>query len=490
MPFSRVWILGVFFLCGQLVPAQTISARLDLSKRDPKPEFYEYVSADQGVVTFGPMSRVSTRFLGIHKYNANLKEQWEKSVIEQNGRKNIDFMSVIGENILVFVSEFFPKEKVIKTYYYRYDLEGNTLAEEELMSVYPNQPEQKVELQYVLSPNKRKLLAYKNLENKREAERIKYYLFDYQGDFVQNGELTLRYPDNRFRIRSIRVSNAGDIFVLGKFDPNNWINDRDFKYLIYRQDLDTEQTEEFLIDFGDRFISDLTFRVDRDGNMLVAGFYSNRGEDQLAGITFQQINPLGEVIRQNSQPFSEEFLRYFLSKGQINRGRELSDFYIRPEDGIILRSDGGVLLLAEKIYKTYITYRDQFNYPVDREVFHFDDVILISINGRGEIDWQAIVDKAQQSETPQNLSFFNAIGPEGTYIFYEYKPRRAGINIYYNLVGFDGQVDNRKPLLRAFDYGDEFYPRFCQQISNDEAIMVYTQKGGRILSVVRVSLAE
>lgn len=490
MHISRLLILGISLLLFQTGTAQTITARLDLTKKDPKPSFYEYVPSDGGIVTFGPMSRATSRQQGLVKYNARLKQAWKQTVFEQNGRKNIDFMSVIGENILVIVSEFFPREKIIRTYYYRYALDGTPIVEEELLSIFPNQKEQKVELQYVLSPNKRKLLAYKNLEAKREAETIQYYLFDYQGDFVQNGEMSLRYPDNKFRIRSIRVSNQGNVYVLGKFDANNWVSDRDFKYLIYRQDLKTEETTEFQVDLGNLYISDLAFRVDRDENMLIAGFYSNRGEDQSAGILFQQINPLGEIIRENSEPFSREFLRYFLSKGQIERGRELSDFFLRAEDGIVLRSDGGVLLLAEKFYLTYITYRDQFNTPVDQKIFHFDDVILISINPRGEIDWQAIVDKAQQSESPENLSFFNAIGPNGTYVFYEYKPRRAKVNIWYNRVGFDGEVNPRKPLLANFDYGDQFFPRYSTQISNSEALMVYTQRGGKILSVVKVNFAE
>jgi hypothetical protein len=473
-------------LIAQL-PAQEIIARLDLGRRDPQPDFYEYSPQDGGMVTLGPTSRVSSRYVGLVKYDASLREQWKAQVLEQNGNRNLDFATVIGRNILVFMSEFFPKEKVIKTFYYAYDLDGKQIADQELLSVYPNQKEQKVDLQYVLSPNKRRLLCYKNLQNRREAEKILYYTFDEEGDVVRNGEIDIRYPDERFRVRSLRVSNQGNIYVLGQFFARDRVrNPNDFKYLIYAYDVTREAGVELPIDIGGRYITNLAFRLDREENLYLAGFYSNQDEEQLAGTLFQKISPDGTLLQDATQPFDPSFLSNYLSSGQIDRGRELRNFQMDPDDGIILRSDGGVLLLAEQFYVTYQTYRDQFGFWVDREIYHFDDVVLTSISNTGAIEWQSIVEKTQQSDQPSTLSFFNAIGAQGVYIFYEYKPRRQDFNLYYNRVGIYGDVDRRKPLLRDYNYGNEYYPRYSEQISNDEAIMVYFHSRGRGLSVVKV----
>ena len=159
-----------------------------------------------------------------------------------------------------------------------------------------------------------------------------------------------------------------------------------------------------------------------------------------------------------------------------------------PIDGIALRSDGGVLLIAEKFYLTQQTYRDNFGALIERKIYHYEDVILTSVNQNGEIEWHAIVDKFQQSDNPSSLSFFNVISPSGAYIFYEYKPRRADLNVYYNLVGIEGQVSDRIPLINSYNFGNEFYPRYCEQISNSEALMVYFQNRGRTLSVVKVRI--
>ena len=484
--------LSLALLWSTPLPAQTITARLDIGRRDPKPDFYVYSPSDQGLVTMGPNSKASSRFVGLVKYGPDLKRQWKKTVLEQNGNKNVDFVTIIGPNIFVFVSEFFPKEKVIKTYYYGYDLEGNQIADEAILSIYPNQKEQKVDLQYVLSPNKRQLLCHKNLEKKREAETILFYIFDDEGDYVQNGEIDIKYPDNRFKIRSLWVSNEGNVFVLGAADLSSGLgrsNDAR-KYLLYRYDVTTQQGIEIPIDLGTRFISELAFRLDRDENIYVAGFYSNQGGEQIAGTLLQKISPQGQLLQNSIQAFDANFLSNYLSSGQIERGKELRNFYMKPQDGIILRSDGGVLLIAEKFYITYQSYRDMYGYWVDRERYHYEDVILTSISGNGQMEWNAIVDKNQVSENRAHLSYFNAIGPQGTYIFYEYQPRRNALNVYYNTIGIDGYVSERQALIKDFHFTDEFYPRYCEQISNDEAIMVYMQNKGKMLSVIKVDLGE
>lgn len=466
-----------------------IVARLELGKRDPKPDFYEYSPVDGGLVTLGPANRTSSRYLGLVKYDANFKEVWKQRVLEQNGRKNIDFVSVVGPNIFVFVSEFFPEEKVIKTYYYQYDLNGELVTDEEILSIYPNQKEQKVELQYVLSPNKRRLLCYKNLRNNREAEQVLYYLFDDQGNYVQSGEINTMYPDNRLRVRTVRVSNEGNVYLLTQFTQGNRVRDvDDMKYIIYRHDIRAQQSTELKIELGDKYISDLAFRLDREENIYVAGFYSNRGTDEIVGTLFQQIAPDGRILLNAAERFNEEFLRNYLSSSQIDRGRELKNFYLDSEDGIILRSDGGVLLIAEKFFVTYQSYRDIYGYWTDREVFHYEDVILTSVSSSGEIEWHAIIDKNQVAESPSSLSYFNAIGPSGAYIFYEYKPRKLPLNIYYHIVDITGEVTDRIPLVRDYRYGNEFYPRFSEQISNNEAIMVYFENRGRKLSVVKIRM--
>lgn len=475
--------------------SQDIVAKLELGSRDPKPEMYEYCPTNKGLVTLGPVSVASSRTYGLVKYDAELRREWTKEVFEQNGRRHLDLMSVVGNNIFVFVSEFFPKEKVIKTLYYKYDMEGGVLAKDEVLSVYPNQQEQKVDMQYELSPNKRKLLCYKDLRTRREAEQILYYLFDEAGDLVQNGELKFKYPDEQFSVTDLRISNDGNIFILGKYYAvSKTATVNDYSYIAFRYDLATNTMEEIKLDFNKKIITNLAFRLDKEENMYVAGFYSNIGSDRINGTIYQKISNDGEVTIRTSEEFSEEFKAKFMSPRQAEKGRELTNFYMHNDvndNGIVLRSDGGVLLMAERFYTTYQSYRDIYGYWVQQTLYHYEDVILTSIAPDGKIEWQSIIDKSQAGTNPQALSYFHTIGEKGVSVFYDYVERKMGSNLYYNVVDMNGETSARKPLFpdnKHYRWNNEFYPNFCEQINNSEAILVFYTNNGKGLSVLKIKI--
>lgn len=489
---KRFWLFYIGILIFLPVFSQQEIARLELGNRDPKPEFYEYCPTDKGLVTLGPMTTVSTREYGLIKYDQNLKKQWMKPVFEQNGRKHLDLLTVIGENIMVFVSEYFPKEKVVKTFYSAYDLKGKAIIEDQVLTVYPNQTEQKVDLSYILSPDKRKLLCFKDLSLRREADQVKYYLFDDQGEREQDGEIIFKYSDDKFSLVDLRVSNEGNIFALGKHFPagKNTMSDN-YRYLLFRYDRSNSNLQEIKIEFDTKIITDLAFRLDKDENVYLAGFYSNMSSSRIIGTIFRKISGTGQTLTEAVEEFSDEFKAKFLSQGQIERGKELANFSMhhdQNDNGIILRSDGGVLLMAERYYQTYQTFRDVYGYWTQQTMHHYEEVILTSIDPSGKIEWHAIVDKNQVDLNPSRCSYFYAIGEKGAYIFYDYSPRKQGPNVYYNLVEMDGQTSVRIPLFKDYRFGNEYYPQFSYQVSNNEALIVYYTRNGRGLSMVRMKI--
>ena len=63
------WILGLSLLWTGSIQAQEVVARLDIGKRDPKPDFIEYSPVDKGLITMGPTSRTSSRYYSVAKYS-------------------------------------------------------------------------------------------------------------------------------------------------------------------------------------------------------------------------------------------------------------------------------------------------------------------------------------------------------------------------------------------------------------------------------------
>lgn len=481
----RAAFSAILLLSPWLLAAQEVTARLDLGRREPIPYYVEHAPGDNGVVTFGPASKASTRFLAVRKYDANLKLEWSKDVIEQSTRKNVDFLAVIGQRILIFISEPMPKDDIIRNYYYSYDLQGNLVEDEATLALLPNEREQKVSLQYEFSPNQRRLLCFKSLRKGTGAETVLYYQFDESGEFVENGEIVLDYPDNRFSILDLAVTNQGNLAVLGRFNQStNVLGGEAYQYLAYWYDTRQQRGQEYRIDLGGKFISDLAMRVDRNENIYLAGFYSNRSTDNLAGTLLQVMRPDGSLLINATYPFDADFLRNYMTANQVDRGRELRDFQLRD---IVMRSDGGVVMVAEWAYTVTRSYRDIYGMWVDRTLYYYRDLVTTSVAPNGAIEWNAIVPKEQVTERPTKTFSFG-VGQESLFLVFQDRPRGMRDNIYFHPISLQGQQLPPQPVVKDFRPGSAFSALNSIQITNTQMLVMLYQPRNRGFTVLKVNL--
>jgi hypothetical protein len=486
----RTYPLYLFlFILGTLhfsnLSAQKVEAALYLGKKEPKPTWFEYSPKDKGLVTLGQLSRTSSRYIGIFKYDQQFSRQWQKTLFEQNGRLAVDHLAVLGDNIVVFVSEDFPKEEQVVVWAYQYDLKGNLLKNRIEVNRGPRQKKERMTLNYTLSPNKKQLLCFQKVSKKGENEKLKFFVFDEKFRAPVEGGLEIPWTSDKFDLRAIRVGNNGEVFILGRVDQglntaaDNWL------HYMYRYDPNLKDAIEIKLDFQDNFVTDLNFRTDRENNILIAGYYSRRAPGSIAGVFYQRIDGItNKAVVETYHPFDEAFMGKYLSQRQLEKGKELNNFFL---DKIIPRSDGGVLILGEQYYVTVNTYRDIYGYWFNQTFYHYDDVLVTSISGDGKMEWTSVVYKRQMSENSSQLSYFDVVSTDRLFLFYEYREKDAGPNVYYQTIDFDGQVSARKPMFPEYKAADVFYRSFCEQVNNQEAILVYFQQRRKVFSLIKLS---
>lgn len=475
-------LLAVASAC--YLPAQTIVSRLDISKRDAFPESIHYCAADGGFVTFGRMSAKSSRFYGINKYNGNFEKEWTKQVLESTGKNRVDFISVIGEKIFVFITDLNTRDDKVRTSFRTFDLAGNALVEQEVFSTVDNDPQSRGDFRYALSLNKKVLVVYRNLNNKMDHEQTEYYLFDEERGKFAGGRIEMPYSDEKFQVRNVVVSNDGSIFILGKNYLVNTVNSPDdYDFILFRFDTETSTLDDYKVGFGNNFITDLNMKVDKHGTVYLAGFYSERSSSQIIGTLYQRLDEDLKPEISEARKFSDSFLDDFLSDRQIENGKELKNFYL---DDIILRSDGGLLLIAERFYITYNSFLDLYGYWVDQKIYHYDEIIVNSLGADGSLEWSAVVFKRQSSDNNEHLSYVDVVSGADLYLIYQYQPKRETETLYYNAVSMDGKVEERAPFLGIMPDNTLLFPRLCEQISNSEGLMVYYSERDRHYTIAKV----
>ncbi len=145
------------------------------------------------------------------------------------------------------------------------------------------------------------------------------------------------------------------------------------------------------------FLNDLHMEIDELNKKLVfAGFYSEMNSTSSAGIFTATFSVDSQKITKHTESFKAKFLNEFVTEQTVNRGTELINYFL---DHMVLRSDGGLLLVAESNYVTESTnYNSYYQMYTTSYTYHYDNVLLFSVQPNGKIDWEQIIRKNQVSD--------------------------------------------------------------------------------------------
>jgi len=377
---------------------------------------------------------------------------------------------------------------------------------------------------FQISKDSTKLLVYNDLPyEKKQPERFGFHVFDQNFKLVWEKNIILPYPGNQFTVEEYRVDDQGNVYLLGVlYEDEAKLRRRGtptYKYVILAYSQNGEMAEEYRIDLPDKFITDLTFRVAGDGMLTCSGFYSEKGTYSIKGTYFFRLDPVTkEFHNRNFKAFDFDFLTEFMSeknKAKAKAAEEKNDRSRAPElydyslDELILRSDGGAVLVAEQFYVEQETYRDypysyypyygyynpfyysRNNYQTDY-YYNYNDIIVVNIRPTGEIEWTARIPKQQQTRNDGGyyLSYAMAIVRDKLFFLFNdnarnYSPNRKE-NRFYHYNGSESvivlaEIDKSGevkayPLASNREAGVITRPKMCKQIGRNE-MAVFGEQG-------------
>ncbi len=173
----------------------------------------------------------------------------------------------------------------------------------------------------------------------------------------------------------------------------------DYKTHLLCVDLNTGRIKNEAIHDPEYFITYANLSYNSTTNrMTVAGFYGKNADDEMLGYFAIQISPDEFEFKNNVfRSINRKTVSELLGIKAEQRGDNLSKYKIRKT---IPKTDGGFLLIAEKSYVTnqsdvfYVNGIAQTSYS---KIFNNDEVLILSIDSLGELEWDEIIFKNQLS---------------------------------------------------------------------------------------------
>ena len=251
-----------------------------------------------------------------------------------------------------------------------------------------------------------------------------------------------------------------------------------YQYKIISYQNNGKKLVEYELDLQDKFITELTFKVNRNRKITCAGFYSERrSSNSIKGTCFFLVDvDTKEILNKNTKAFDKQFLSKLMSKRRARKGRELYRYYL---DEIILRSDGGAVLIGEQFYVVTQTYYTGTGLGRTENVtytYHYEDVIIININPDGSIAWASNIPKDQQSSTTEFSSYAHMIVKGKIHFIYNDRISRRS-PVMHATVNTAGNVEI-KELFKNKDEGILTKPPLCKQTSRNEMV-IFGERGRR-----------
>ena len=443
----------------------------------------------------------------------------------------------------LWLLSYFYNEKHAKTYLFAQEIDKITLKLMKDVIKIGEQDETNRNRTDVfttaLSPDSSKIVVFNQQPNaKQEGFSLAVYNADFTEIWTKNAKLP--YKKSNFSVENYQIDNNGNVYLLGIIytEGSNRLEKHgkatyQYDIVAYRRDSIQAEPMEYKIDLKDRFVSELSFKITNQGELLCAGFFSEKGAKSIKGSCFFKINPTtSSMTTINTREFDVDFMTANLSEKNKQKAKQAvanNDRANEPElfdysiDHLIPRSDGGVIMVAEQYYiderlrntyannwgnPYYSVFNSAFNSPYSNfydpynrsnsnnrpdYYFNYNDIIVINIRPDGEIAWSARIPKRQMSVNDGgiNSSYAMSVVADKLYFIYNDDPKNLNptqqkLNVEtpdkYSVVTLaevnkEGQV-HREPLFQNKDKGIVVRPKIGRQVGKRD-MTIYGESGRR-----------
>ncbi len=388
-----------------------------------------------------------------------------------------------------------------------------------------------------ISKDTSKILIYSMLpKKKKEPEQFSLQVFDQDFTELWSKEIQLPFNSKNFSVEEYRVDNQGNVYMLGVIYEDQSKFRRSgkptYQYVLLAYRNNGADVEEYKVDLGDKFITDLTYRVARNGDLVFSGFYSDKGTYSVKGTYFFRLDPTTkEISNKNLKAFDFKFITEYMTAKKVDKARKADkkgdkkkapELYQYALDELILRSDGGAVLIAEQYFVEERYDNNNFgpygyggrfgrfggfggsrfnrfgnpygfnNYRDQVYEYNYNDIIVVNIKPTGEIEWTARIPK--QQVTTDDAGYFSSyamsiVKDKFHFVFNDnpknYDPNDKSNRLYnYNgrnsvitlaTVDKDGGVQ-MDPIYDNRQAGITTRPKICKQIGRNE-MLIYGERG-------------
>lgn len=471
---KNAFILFLLFPFTVLAQDLTFGPTYKLDRREG---IYKFIHQEQGEFY---VHRRSTK---MGKNNPPIIEKYNKSgelvysnTIEKYDVKNVSegpFFSFDNRILMGIWAE--EKKKNVRCSFVEISKKSGGLTGKkiDLGKITFNDKVKKRRLKYAISNDDSKLaVLVENYNKDTSKEKITFKVLDKNLEELWANEVEFDKGNKYFSILKYRLDNEGNFYVLldknkTAIGENKYPTDFSYKVIMYKADSDKVEYNLELAD--NRLISDVTFNINEDKNLVFSGFYSDTAKGLLSGVFSLLVDSKsGEKIQESFRKFEAEELTLFASKRRVKKEKAIGSTFNLND--LLFRSDGSTILIAEDFQIVIESYTTPDGKSRRRQVYYYGPIVVVNTDANGQIKWVSNIKKYQRGGSVSSYS----LGVSDEKLDFVYN-RVDESKVFLTSIDMNGKQE-QKELTQMKDEKLKIRPKTCGQISENEMI-IYGLKG-------------
>jgi hypothetical protein len=405
-------------------------------------------------------------------FNALLELKWKVSHNAKPAAGDVDQAFVFCDKAICLTRLISKPESEVRLYIQVFDSSGREVIGERL--IYSGSYQRGSSIggtRILISPDKRHC-ALVVVERNGESAWSHQVVFDSTLHTMMQGKLAFRTSSPESRFPESGVLDDGRSYFVEQ-SPLEEPARRDEPFLAYTLHIQEKEALSFRrigINESDRPMREIGIAFDRNNQKIVlTGFHVDKtafsGVSLLLAETGIEDSSTAKI---SSIQIDAEAHRKLVGRRNTGGGLGIEEY---PIQRVVPRSDGGVLVIAEAIYLSEYSFYDYFTQTYNRRIeYHFDNLIVLSIDSQGNTPWLHVIEKEQHSMDDAGLfsSFIPYIMPDEIVLVYG---NGTGRTDNLNLQRFDPSGNSQ--TLRARTGGEQvsILPRFGKQVDGGGLVM-------------------
>lgn len=328
--------------------------------------------------------------------------------------------------------------------------------------------------------NDRKKILISHTEKSDHGQRILCIdVFDQNLNRIGGHRYELKVNYTNFYLPNILVDDSGNAFFLISQRKVEHRKEEisPAKMTVYWYDLKNDKLTDYnLLDSGIHLKKSM-FSWDRGMNKVnLTALYADAETEKTQGLfNFQLWLDSGRTPKTTYQEFTEEFKEQLFGSGDGFRFDDVEDFELMRA---IPNTDGGLTLIAERSSisnETDVTYINGMPTTLARNIYNFDDVLVLAVDSDLSIRWKYLIHKSQSSLNDNGYYSSIVVANTRSHIYILYNDRlRTNGDVMQYMFDVNGQV-TYKILVRSDNHFVSIIPSEAKQIGYNRVILPVTK---------------